>query len=282
MNYKIVSDSSSNLLQGTQWFQSVPLKILGQQEYIDDGSQDVAEMVHHLKHFKGKSSSSCPNVSDWLDAFEGHQCIFAVTITQRLSGSYNAAVQAANTYREEHPDARIYVIDSMAAGPEMAMIVDKIRTLMDQGLDPDQVMEQVKDYQSHLYTLFCLESLTNLARNGRVNPTVAKLAGVLGIRVCGEAQQGQIVPIHKARGAKKALNTLVEMIVERGFHDGCLLRVAHCFAPETAQALGDAILEKFPNARFQMETTGVLCSYYAEQGGLMIGFEGAYNEKNHP
>ena len=282
MNYKIVSDSSSNLLQGTQWYQSVPLKILGQQEYIDDGSQDVAEMVHHLKHFKGKSSSSCPNVSDWLDAFEGHQCIFAVTITQRLSGSYNAAVQAANTYREEHPDARIYVIDSMAAGPEMAMIVDKIRTLMDQGLDPDQVMEQVKDYQSHLYTLFCLESLTNLARNGRVNPTVAKLAGVLGIRVCGEAQQGQIVPIHKARGAKKALNTLVEMIVERGFQDGCLLRVAHCFAPETAQALGDAILEKFPNARFQMETTGVLCSYYAEQGGLMIGFEGAYNEKNHP
>ena len=282
MNYKIVSDSASNLLQGTQWYQSVPLKILGQQEYIDDGSQDVAEMVHHLKHFKGKSSSSCPNVSDWLDAFEGHQCIFAVTITQRLSGSYNAAVQAANTYREEHPDARIYVIDSMAAGPEMAMIVDKIRTLMDQGLDPDQVMEQVKDYQSHLYTLFCLESLTNLARNGRVNPTVAKLAGVLGIRVCGEAQQGQIVPIHKARGAKKALNTLVEMIVERGFQDGCLLRVAHCFAPETAQALGDAILEKFPNARFQMETTGVLCSYYAEQGGLMIGFEGAYNEKNHP
>lgn len=282
MNYKIVSDSSSNLLQGTQWYQSVPLKILGQQEYIDDGSQDVAEMVHHLKHYKGKSSSSCPNVSDWLDAFEGHQCIFAVTITQRLSGSYNAAVQAANTYREEHPDARIYVIDSMAAGPEMAMIVDKIRTLMDQGLDPDQVMEQVKDYQSHLYTLFCLESLTNLARNGRVNPTVAKLAGVLGIRVCGEAQQGQIVPIHKARGAKKALNTLVEMIVERGFQDGCLLRVAHCLAPETAQALGDAILEKFPNARFQMETTGVLCSYYAEQGGLMIGFEGAYNEKNHP
>lgn len=282
MNYKIVSDSSSNLLQGTQWYQSVPLKILGQQEYIDDGSQDIAEMVHHLKHFKGKSSSSCPNVSDWLDAFEGHQCIFAVTITQRLSGSYNAAVQAANTYREENPDARIYVIDSMAAGPEMAMIVDKIRTLMDQGLDPDQVMEQVKDYQGHLYTLFCLESLTNLARNGRVNPTVAKLAGVLGIRVCGEAQQGQIVPIHKARGAKKALNTLVEMIVERGFQDGCLLRVAHCFAPETAQALGDAILEKFPNARFQMETTGVLCSYYAEQGGLMIGFEGAYNEKNHP
>lgn len=282
MNYKIVSDSASNLLQGTQWYQSVPLKILGQQEYIDDGSQDIAEMVHHLKHFKGKSSSSCPNVSDWLDAFEGHQCIFAVTITQRLSGSYNAAVQAANTYREENPDARIYVIDSMAAGPEMAMIVDKIRTLMDQGLDPDQVMEQVKDYQGHLYTLFCLESLTNLARNGRVNPTVAKLAGVLGIRVCGEAQQGQIVPIHKARGAKKALNTLVEMIVERGFQDGCLLRVAHCFAPETAQALGDAILEKFPGARFQMETTGVLCSYYAEQGGLMIGFEGAYNEKNHP
>lgn len=282
MNYKIVSDSASNLLSPADWFESVPLKILGQQEYIDNGSQDVAEMVQQLRHFRGKTGSSCPNVSEWLEAFEGHSCIFAVTISQALSGSYNAAAQAAHTYREEHPDARIYVIDSMAAGPEQAMIVDKIHTLMEQGLDPDQVMEQVKNYQSHLYTLFCLESLTNLARNGRVNPTVAKLAGVLGIRVCGEAQEGQVAPVHKARGAKKALSTLVEMIVERGFYDGCLLRVAHCFAPETAQALGDAILERFPGARFQLETTGVLCSFYAEHGGLMIGFEGAYNEKNHP
>lgn len=282
MKYKIVSDSSANLLQNTATFACVPMKIIGQQEYIDDGTQDTAVMTQELKHYKGKSSSSCPNVSDWLEAFEGGECIFAVTITQALSGSYNAAVQAGKTYMEEHPGAQVHVIDSMAAGPEQAMIVDKLFALLEAGLEPEAVMEKIRDYQSHTYTLFCLESLTNLARNGRVNPTVAKIAGVLGIRVCGEAQQGQIVPIHKARGAKKALSTLVDMIAERGFHDGCLLRVAHCFGSEMALQLRDAIVERFPGARFHMEPTGVLCSYYAEIGGLMIGFEGGYNPNNHP
>lgn len=281
MKYKVVSDSSSNLLNNTALYGCVPMKIIGQREYIDDGAQDTAVMTQELRQYKGKSSSSCPNVSDWLEAFGDADVVFAVTITQVLSGSYNSACQAADTYMEEHPGAKVYVIDSMAAGPEQAMIIDRLFELMEQGLEPEQVLEKVRDYQDHTYTLFCLESLTNLARNGRVSPTVAKIAGVLGIRVCGEAQEGQIAPVHKARGAKKALNTLVEMIAERGFHDGCLLRVAHCFGPDMTLQLRDAILERFPGARFHMETTGVLCSYYAEQGGLMIGFEGAYNTRNH-
>ena len=281
MKYKVVSDSSSNLLNNTALYACVPMKIIGQREYIDDGAQDTAVMTQELRQYKGKSSSSCPNVSDWLEAFGDADVVFAVTITQVLSGSYNSACQAADTYMEEHPGAKVYVIDSMAAGPEQAMIIDRLFELMEQGLEPEQVLEKVRDYQDHTYTLFCLESLTNLARNGRVSPTVAKIAGVLGIRVCGEAQEGQIAPVHKARGAKRALNTLVEMIAERGFHDGCLLRVAHCFGPDMTLQLRDAILERFPGARFHMETTGVLCSYYAEQGGLMIGFEGAYNTRNH-
>lgn len=282
MKYKVVSDSSSNLLNNTALYACVPMKIIGQREYIDDGAQDTAVMTQELRQYKGKSSSSCPNVSDWLEAFGEADVVFAVTITQVLSGSYNSACQAADTYMEEHPGAKVYVIDSMAAGPEQAMIIDRLFELMEQGLEPEQVLEKVRDYQDHTYTLFCLESLTNLARNGRVSPTVAKIAGVLGIRVCGEAQEGQIAPVHKARGAKKALSTLVDMIAERGFHDGCLLRVAHCFGSEMALQLRDAIVERFPGARFHMEPTGVLCSYYAEIGGLMIGFEGGYNPNNHP
>ena len=140
MKYKIVSDSSANLLQNTATFACVPMKIIGQQEYIDDGTQDTAVMTQELKHYKGKSSSSCPNVSDWLEAFEGGECIFAVTITQALSGSYNAAVQAGKTYMEEHPGAQVHVVDSMAAGPEQAMIVDKLFALLEAGLEPEAVM----------------------------------------------------------------------------------------------------------------------------------------------
>lgn len=282
MSYKVVSDSSCNILTGENpCFASVPMKIIAQREYVDAPGLDVAQMVEDLKNHKGKSGSSCPNVGEWLDAFGDADVVFGTTISDALSGSYSAARHAAETYMEEHPERKVYILDSMATGPEQAMLNDRLLQLLESGLEPEAVWEQIRDYQNHTYTLFCLESLNNLARNGRVNPAVAKLAGVLGIRVCGEAKNGEVTPVHKARGPKKATQALADMIRERGFRDGGVLRVAHCFAQEQALALRDAVLAKFPNARFVLEPTTALCSYYAELGGLIIGFEGDYNTHNH-
>jgi fatty acid-binding protein DegV len=89
-----------------------------------------------------------------------------------------------------------------------------------------------------------------------------------------------ITPVHKPRGARKATETLVEMMKERGFYDGAQLRIAHCLGQTQAQDLADAVLKQFPNARITIEPTTALCSFYAEAGGLMIGFEGGYNENN--
>ncbi len=280
MNYKIVSDSSANL-PSSGCFASVPMKIRTSREYEDDASLDLGVMVEDLKNHKGKSGSSCPNVGEWLDAFGDADCVFAVTISQKLSGSYNAACQAAEQYLEEHPGAKVHVFDSMSAGPEMAMIVDKISALAEEGLPFEEVVSRVDGYRSHAHTLFCLESLNNLARNGRTSMAAAKIAGVLGIRVVGEAVDGQLSLVHKPRGGKKATQVLVGMLQERGFFDGALLRIAHCYAEEAAQSLRLAVQSLFPNARFRIEHTTGLCSFYAEVGGLILGFEGAYNEVNH-
>lgn len=281
MRYRIVADSSSNILSmGDSNYTTVPMKIVAAKEYVDDANLDVAGMVEDLKRHKGKSGSSCPNVGEWLEAFGDAAYVFGVTITKYLSGSYNAAKQAARTYMEEHPDRKVCIFDSLATGPEMMMLVDKIRECEAAGDDYETTKAKVLEYHNHTHTLFCLESMMNLARNGRVNPAVAKIAGVLGIHVAGDAEGGEITPVHKPRGARKTTQVLVEMIKERGFYDGALLRVAHCFAEEAAYALKNAILEEFPNTRFILERTTALCSYYAEVGGLIIGFEGGFNTKN--
>ena len=281
MSFRIVSDSSSNVLSmGDVNYTTVPLKIIAEKEYVDDAALDLAGMMEDLRNHKGKSGSSCPNVGEWLEAFGDAQEIFCVTISKNLSGSYAASVQAGKTYMEEHPGSKVFTFDSLAVGPEMAMIVDKIRQCEAAGDDYETTKAKVLDYHNHTHTLFCLESMLNLARNGRVSMAVAKIAGMLGIRVAGIAQGGQVTPIHKPRGAKKATQTLVGMVKERGFKDGNLLRVAHCYAEEAAQAFKDAVLAEFPNTRFQLEHTTALCSFYAEAGGLIIGFEGAFNEEN--
>jgi DegV family protein with EDD domain len=281
MAFRIVADSSANVLQiaGAN-YTTVPMKITAGKEYIDDQDLDVAAMVHDLRLHKGKSGSSCPNVGEWLEAFGDAEYIFGLTISKNLSGSFNAGLQAAATYMEEHPGRKVFIIDSLSTGPEMMMIVDKILECQRNGDDFETTREKALDYANHNHTLFCLESMMNLARNGRVSMAVAKIASIIGIRVVGDARGGQITPVHKPRGAKGATGKLVEMIKERGFRDGNLLRVAHCFGEEAALALKDAVLKEFPNARFQLETTGGLCSFYAEEGGLIIGFEGDFNAAN--
>ena len=282
MSFRIVADSSCIVVQmDDPNYTTVPLKVVAAQEYVDNPSLDVAGMIEDLKNHKGKSGTSCPNVGEWLEAFGDAEEVFGVTITKNLSGSYNAAKQAAETYMEEHPDRKVFIIDSLSAGPELMMIVDKIRQLEAEGNDYETTKEKVLHYANHNHTLFCLESMTNLARNGRVSPAAAKIAGLLGIRAAGEAQGGTIVPLHKPRGAKKATETLAEMARERGIRDGSLLRIAHCQAEEQAMALYETLKKDFPNLRFILEPTRALCSFYAEVGGLMIGFEGDYNEVNN-
>lgn len=283
MSIRIVADSSSNVyaLEGAN-FVTVPMKVIaGEKEFTDTPSQSVAEMVRYLKGYTGKSGSSCPNVQEWLDAFAGEDDIIAITISGPLSGSYNSAKQAAEEFVSEHPGRKAYVIDSKTAGPQMMLIVEKLLALIGEGLDFDTVVAKGIEYANSTHILFCLESMMNLARNGRVNVAAAKLAGVLGIRGVGDVRQGQITTVAKPRGAKKATQTLVEMMKERGFRDGAQLRIAHCFGEEQANALFDAVRAEFPNARFTLEPTTCLCSFYAEAGGLMIGFEGGFNENNH-
>ena len=281
MGFRIVSDSSSNVLSmGGLNYTTVPLKIVAQKEYVDNAALDLAGMMEDLRNHNGKSGSSCPNVGEWLDAFADAEEVFCVTISRNLSGSFAASVQAGETYMEEHPGRKVFTFDSLAVGPEMMMIVDKIRQCEAEGLDYEATKAKVLEYHNRTHTVFCLESMLNLARNGRVSMAVAKIAGMLGIRVVGIAADGQVTPVHKPRGAKKATQTIVEMLKERGFEDGNILRVAHCYAPEAAQALREAILAEFPNTRFMLEHTTALCSFYAEAGGLIIGFEGAFNTEN--
>ena len=239
MRYQIVSDSSSNIfrVEGVP-YTTVPMKIIaGEKEYVDTETLDVRGMVDDLKAYKGKSGSSCANAQEWLDAFGDADMVFGVTISRNLSGSFNAAEAAAREYAEEHPERRIHIFDTLSAGPEQAMVVEKIALLADRGLPFEEIVAGVREYQNHCHILFCLESMNNLARNGRVNPAVAKIASVLGIRACGDAQNGRIIPTQKPRGQKKATETLAAMIRERGFTNDSWLRIAHCCGENQAKLL---------------------------------------------
>ena len=276
MNFKIICDSSADLsaFEGVD-FASVPLKIItSDREFIDDEDTDASEMTQYLKSYKGRSSSSCPNVGDWLDAFGESENIFCVTITSGLSGSYNSAMGAAEEYMSNNPGRCVWVCDTLSVGPEAVLIVEKMRELILEGADFDSIVEKVQKYQKKTHLIFALESLRNLANNGRVSPIVAKISGVLGIRVVGKASDvGTLEVTDKARGGAKALATIVQNMLSSGYIGG-KLRIHHCENKSAAESLKAEILSLYPRADITIMKTRILCSFYAEGGGLLVGFEG--------
>ena len=277
MNTKIVVDSPASLytLQGVD-FECVPLKIITDDaEYLDNGTMDALGMAQTLRTYKGKTSTSCPNVSDWLAAYEGADEVYAITITGTLSGSYNAAQLAAEEYQQENPGKRVFVLDSLSTGPEQRLLAEHLRDLLAEGKEFDEICEEMLRYHKHTHLLFSLESLANLARNGRVKPAVAAVARMLGIRVIGQASEaGELDVLCKTRGEHGALERIVLELKEHGYTNG-RLHISHCGNPAAAERLKHMVKAVFDGAKVDISECGGLCSYYAELGGLLVGYEDA-------
>ena len=276
-NVRIVADSAADILALRNIpFVSVPLKIItDQKEYVDDDRLSVERMVGELKVYKGRSSTSCPNTEDWLAAFGDAREVYCVTITGTLSGSYNAALSAKQIYEEAHPDRRVFVFNSLTAAAEIRLIIEKIEELLVAGEDFDTICASVSAYKQRTGLVFMLASMRNFANNGRVSPAVAKFAGLMGIRVVGKASdKGDLEPLDKCKGQTKALAAILSRMQGEGYTGGRVM-IAHCFNPEGATAMKELIKQHFPPARITVYPCRGLCSFYAEEGGMLVGFEKA-------
>lgn len=275
MRMKIVTDSSANMLSldGVP-FEFVPLKIsTSEKEYVDIESLDVAGMAQDLSTYKGRSRTACPGPGEWLEAFEDYDVIFCVTIISVLSGSYNAAMTAKQQYEEENPGKHVFVLDSFSTGPEMKLHVNKLKEMILEGLDYETIWTRIQEYkEKHTSLVFCLESMRNLANNGRVSSAVAKFASLIGIRVVGDVDEQGLHPTNKCRGEKKAISSIFENMKRLGYK-GAKVIVDHCYNEKAANALKNVICAEFPTADVQLALTRGLCTFYAEKGGLIIGFE---------
>ena len=273
--FKIIADSSADTLKFENInYQSVPLKIsTADFEFCDNENLDTSVMIDRLRKYNGKSGTSCPSIQDWLDAFGDTPEIYCFTITSHLSGSYNSALVAGEDYLSAHPDRKVHIFDTLSTGPEMKVIMDKLIELKAAGLEFEEVVTRINEYMKSTALIFMLESMRNLANNGRVSPLKAKAAGLLGIRVIGKASdEGELEILEKARGENKTYIAIVENMRTLGFKGGKVI-IDHCQNEKGAISVKNIITSLFPECTPQIRTCGGLCSFYAESGGLLVGFE---------
>ena len=208
-------------------------------------------------------------------AFGDAEDVFAVTITSGLSGSYNSASVAKATYESENEGRRVCVIDSLSTGPESRLIIEKLKEYLLLGLSFEEISKRIKEYQKKTGLLFMLGSLRNLANNGRVSQIVAKIVGIAGIFIIGKASdEGTLENLHTPRGERRATEVMLSTLAAEGYRGG-RVSIGHSLNEAAAERIADMIRNEYPDAEIEIHPLGGLCSFYAEKGGVLIGFEKA-------
>lgn len=278
MKWNIIADSSIDLFSPENEadnirFSTVPFTLtVGKNSFVDDEKLDKGALLREMKECRSASTSACPSTGAWLDEFEKEGNVIAITITSGLSGSYSSACAARELLLEREPEKKIYIIDSLSTGAESILILRKLYELIGSGLDFDAVIEGVESFKKTSRTVFALCCFDNLVKNGRMSKLkgfVANKLGFWGIGIASEIGTIEIKGI--ARGHRKALSLILEDMQERCGQVHSLI-IDHCMNEEFSQLLAEQVSAKWPEAKVSVLATRGLCSYYAEMGGLIIGY----------
>lgn len=271
-------DLSPELLKKTQ-ARVAPLTItIDDTHYVDDGTVDIPPYLAAMKASKNPVRSACPSPDLYAEDIKAadDDC-FIITLSSKLSGSHNAAVLGVQLAEEDMPEKKVHVFDSESASAGETYLALMIHDLIAAGKSFEQIVETVEEKIRSMHTLFVLDSLDNLVKNGRISKTVALLANVLSIRLLmSDDGHGSIKNISKARGIKGALTQMVETC--RKHTEGLAaasqrLVISYCNCPERARQVRDMIREKCPAiGEIVMTPTSALSSMYANDGGVVIAY----------
>ena len=271
-------DLSPELLKKTQ-ARVAPLTItIDDTHYVDDGTVDIPPYLAAMKASKNPVRSACPSPDIYAEDIKAadDDC-FIITLSSKLSGSHNAAVLGVQLAEEDMPEKKVHVFDSESASAGETYLALMIHDLIAAGKSFEQIVETVEEKIRSMHTLFVLDSLDNLVKNGRISKTVALLANVLSIRLLmSDDGHGAIKNISKARGIKGALTQMVETC--RKHTEGLAaasqrLVISYCNCPERARQVRDMIREKCPAiGEIVMTPTSALSSMYANDGGVVIAY----------
>ena len=197
--YKIVIDSCGELpedLKKDGHFCNVALELeIDGYRIKDDETFNQLDFLRRVKESIHGPKSACPSPESYMSAYEGEaEHVYVVTLSGKLSGSYNSAVLGANLYKEEHEDNKqIYVFNSRSASIGETLIGLKVQEFEEAGYSFEEVVKKTEEYISGMNTFFVLETLETLRKAGRLSSIKAFVANTLNIKpVMGSTKEGAI------------------------------------------------------------------------------------------
>jgi DegV family protein with EDD domain len=278
MPVKIVADSCCDLNQSL--IEQMNIKIasltiqLEGQVYRDDEHLDIDQFIVNMKASSEAPKTACPSPKEFMDAYEGEESVFVVTLSSALSGTYKSAILAKDMFLEEAHKKFIHVFDSFSASVGETLISLKISEMAKKGLEDSQIVEKVNEYINGMKTFFMLETLENLVKAGRISPLIAKVTSILNVKpIMAGTEEGSIKVHEKVIGGKRAFKRFVEVIGEEEANlEDRVLGIAHCNCLEKAIEFKNEVLKRYNFKDIIIVKTAGISTVYANEGGLIIAF----------
>lgn len=275
--YKIVVDSCCEIpdeIRKELFIERVPLTLeVGEATVIDDDNFDQAKFLKMVDECPTCPKSACPSPERYMQAYdEDVERVYVVTLTSKLSGSYNSAVLGKHLLEESGKKVpKIHVFDSLSASVGETQIVLKIKELEEAGRSFEEVVEITELFKNEMKTYFVLDNLDTLRKNGRLTGIKAVVVSTMNIKPIMYALEGTIAQKSQAIGTKKALRKMADLLIEEGKNlQEKVLIISHCNCMERAQVLKERLLEKVQfKAVYILDMMGV-SSMYANDGGIIV------------
>lgn len=277
MGYKILCDSCTDFtpeMLAQPCYARIPLTIYaGPKEFVDDGTIVQQDLLDAMKASSEATKTACPAPAAYMSHFEDADDIYIVTLSARLSGSYNAADQAVKCYREEGGAHNVHIFNSRSASAGQVQAALKIREIADTGAPFQQVVEQVEAYLDEMETLFVLENLDNLRKNGRLTKVQALVTGSLRIKLLmGATPEGEIAKLGQGFTERQALNKMVNRMADLAGHAGKRLVISHCNCRERAEYVREQAERACRFGEILITATGGISTVYAYDGGIVVAY----------
>ncbi len=277
MSYKIVVDSCCELpeeLKHDPRYEIVPLTLIVGDSYerLDDDGFDQKEFLRAVAECPASPRSACPSPEKYMEAYRTDaDHVYVVTLSSKLSGSYNSAVLGKNLYHETYGEKQIYVVDSRSASCGETQIAMQIARWEDEGMGYEEITEKIEKFTDGMHTYFVLDNLDTLRKNGRLSGVKALVASTLSIKPVMAGDQGSIVQLGQSVGIKKALAKMVDHVVSDvvDAEKKCLM-ITHCNNPERANSVKEQILAKVKFKDVLIMDTAGISSMYANDGGVIV------------
>jgi DegV family protein with EDD domain len=275
MTVKIVTDTLSDItgeLIDELGITVVPLYVrFGEEIYRDRVDITTEDFYRRLVSVSTLPSTTQPTPKDFLDVYEKlageTDEILVITISSKLSGTYQSATQAKDMY---DGNCRIEVTDSLAVAMAQGLIVIETVKAVEAGANLDKALEVARSAVSRSHLIAYFDTLKYLAKGGRIGKAENMLGSLLSVKPILTVKEGEMAPLTRVRSVNAGLDYMYNTVADLPGVAG--IAVEHATTPEQAEKLVERLRELFPNERIYQSIISPVVGTYGGPGAMAVSF----------